>query len=405
MAKHHQKRKNFPPKPYAPKREDKGKAVSMSSDPPVDKDQCMWCKKMGPLLEELHWVLEAPEQIRWGLCNICRWISVFSYAKSTWWIDSGVTIHVANSLQEFHTRRTLRRGERSIRVVSSVEAEVEAIGELTLELNNSFILCLHNVLYVPSLSRNLIFILCMDDDGYDYQFGNGQCLILFDSKVVGLAFRQDKFYMLSMHENVNVVCNDENVVCNKQVSSSTNVSSKRKRCDDATSAKLWHYRLDHISRGVIERLIKDAILIPLHFSNSDYCIDCIKGKYAKQVKKSDAKWSEGILEIVHMNICDPFPVKSVDGFDSFITFMDDFLRYGYIYPIKKRLEALDKFKIFKVEVENQHNIKDKGCEIWPLVRVLLSPYLVWSSSWTFCEVLTGKWHSCPVLDIGRSSVE
>jgi hypothetical protein len=25
MAKHHQKRKNFPPKPYAPKREDKGK--------------------------------------------------------------------------------------------------------------------------------------------------------------------------------------------------------------------------------------------------------------------------------------------------------------------------------------------------------------------------------------------
>jgi hypothetical protein len=34
MAKHHQKRKN-----YAPKKEDKGKAVSTSSDHPVDKDQ------------------------------------------------------------------------------------------------------------------------------------------------------------------------------------------------------------------------------------------------------------------------------------------------------------------------------------------------------------------------------
>jgi hypothetical protein len=45
MVKHHQKRKNFPPKPYAPKREDKGKAVSTSSDPPMDKDQYMWCKK------------------------------------------------------------------------------------------------------------------------------------------------------------------------------------------------------------------------------------------------------------------------------------------------------------------------------------------------------------------------
>jgi hypothetical protein len=44
--------------------------------------------------------------------------------------------------------------------------------------------------------------------------------------------------MLSMHENANVVCNDENVVCKDNVSSSTNVSSKRKRCDDATLTKL-----------------------------------------------------------------------------------------------------------------------------------------------------------------------
>jgi hypothetical protein len=47
---------------------------------------------------------------------------------------------------------------------------------------------------------------------------------------------------LSMHENVNVVCNDENVVCKEKVSSSTNVSSKRKRCDVATLMKLWYYR-------------------------------------------------------------------------------------------------------------------------------------------------------------------
>jgi hypothetical protein len=91
-------------------------------------------------------------------------------------------------LQGFHTRGTLRRGERSIRVANDVEAEVEAIGELPLELNNSFILRLHNVLYVPSLSRNLISVSCLNDDGYDCQFGNRQYLILFDNKVVGLAF-------------------------------------------------------------------------------------------------------------------------------------------------------------------------------------------------------------------------
>jgi hypothetical protein len=69
-------------------------------------------------------------------------------------------------------RKTLRRGERSIRVVNGVDAEVEAIREFPLELNNGFILRLHNVLYVPSLSRNLISVSCLYDNGYDCQFGN-----------------------------------------------------------------------------------------------------------------------------------------------------------------------------------------------------------------------------------------
>jgi hypothetical protein len=76
--------------------------------------------------------------------------------------------------------------------------------------------------------------------------------------------------------------------------------------------------------GRIERLIKDDILHPLDFSNSDYCIDCIKGKYTEQVKKCEAKQNAGILEIIHMDICGLFPVKFVNEFDSFITFIDDF---------------------------------------------------------------------------------
>jgi hypothetical protein len=43
MAKHQQKRKNPPP----PRKKDKGKAMSTSSDQPVDKDQFKWCKRRG----------------------------------------------------------------------------------------------------------------------------------------------------------------------------------------------------------------------------------------------------------------------------------------------------------------------------------------------------------------------
>jgi hypothetical protein len=54
-----------------------------------------------------------------------------------------------------------------------------------------------------------------------------------------------------------------------------------------------------------------------------------------------------------------FSYEKYGCFDSFITFTDDYSRYGYIYPIKERNEALNKFKIFKAEVENQHNSKIK----------------------------------------------
>jgi hypothetical protein len=77
-----------------------------------------------------------------------------------------------------------------------------------------------------------------------------------------------------------------NSVCdvNENVYSSENINRKRKRTYDASS-KLWHYRLGHISRGRIERLVKNEILLPLEFSNLEQCIECIKGKYVKKIKK------------------------------------------------------------------------------------------------------------------------
>jgi hypothetical protein len=233
-----------------------------------------------------------------------------------------------------------------------VQANIEAIGDLSLELNNGFVFRLKEVLYVPSLRRNLISVSKLDDDGIDCHFGNDKCKILVNNECVGLAFRQDKLYLLSLDENANNVC-DENM----NDSPSANVTKKRKRIDDASS-KLWQCRLGHISRGRIERLIKESILLHLEFSDLEQCVDCIKGKYVRKIKK-DVKRSAGTLEIIHTDICGPFPMKSVDGYDSFITFPDDYSRYGYIYPIKERLEALDKFKIFKGEVENQHNKKIK----------------------------------------------
>jgi molybdopterin converting factor small subunit len=93
MAKHHQKRKNF-----SPKKEDKRKDVSTSSDQPMDKDQCKWCKRRGHYQKNcIEFLKHLNKQGEYHVTFVYE--SLFlSYSRSTWWIDSGATIHVANSL-------------------------------------------------------------------------------------------------------------------------------------------------------------------------------------------------------------------------------------------------------------------------------------------------------------------
>ena len=41
-------------------------------------------------------------------------------------------------------------------------------------------------------------------------------------------------------------------------------------------------------------------------------------------------------------------------------FIDDFSRYGYIFPLHEKLQSLDMFKNFKTEIENQLNKRIKS---------------------------------------------
>jgi hypothetical protein len=94
---------------------------------------------------------------------------------------------------------------------------------------------------------------------------------------VSCAFRHDKLHLLFIKNFINVISSENDV----NVSLSKN---KRKRIDDI-SLKLWHRHLGHISRS-IECLVKESIFLSLEFLDFKQCIDCIKDKYVKQIKKT-----------------------------------------------------------------------------------------------------------------------
>ncbi|RVW83737.1 Retrovirus-related Pol polyprotein from transposon TNT 1-94 [Vitis vinifera] len=116
------------------------------------------------------------------------------------------------------------------------------------------------------------------------------------------------------------------------------------------SSMLWHQRLRHISIQRIKRLVNDGVLSTLDFTDFHTCVDCIKGKQTNKSKKG-AKRSTNILEIIHSDIC--CPDMDAYGPKYFISFIDDYSRYMYIYLLHNKNEALGAFKVFKAEVEKQ----------------------------------------------------
>ena len=58
------------------------------------------------------------------------------------------------------------------------------------------------------------------------------------------------------------------------------------------------------------------------------------------------------LELVHTDLCGPMNVKAQGGNEYFISFIDDYTRYDYLYLIHHKSEALEKFREYKTEVDN-----------------------------------------------------
>ena len=82
------------------------------------------------------------------------------------------------------------------------------------------------------------------------------------------------------------------------------------------------------------------------------CESCLAGKaYRKPFIK--AVRATQPLELVHSDVCGPINVKACHGASYFLTLIDDYTRYGYVYLLSHRYEVLDCFKCFLAEVENQ----------------------------------------------------
>ncbi|GJW79517.1 retrotransposon protein, putative, ty1-copia subclass [Tanacetum coccineum] len=110
------------------------------------------------------------------------------------------------------------------------------------------------------------------------------------------------------------------------------VSNKRAKLD-LDSALLWHCRLGHISKKRIEKLQHDGLLNSTDLRAFEKCVPCMSGKMARKPYTHQVERAKDLLGLIHTDVCGPFKITSRQGANYFVTFTDDFSRYGYVYLV------------------------------------------------------------------------
>ncbi|GJZ24333.1 retrotransposon protein, putative, ty1-copia subclass [Tanacetum coccineum] len=130
------------------------------------------------------------------------------------------------------------------------------------------------------------------------------------------------------------------------------VSNKRVKLD-LDFALLWHCHLRHISKKRNEKLQHDGLLNSTVLRAFEKCVSCMSGKMVRKPYTHQVERAIELLGLIHTDVGGPFKIMSRQGASYFVTFTDDFSRYGYVYLLKHKHEVFETFKVFQKEVENQ----------------------------------------------------
>ena len=135
-------------------------------------------------------------------------------------------------------------------------------------------------------------------------------------------------------------CNDvyESVVCDNNLSNVLAIDSS----NELDHASLWHCRLGHVNKKRIAQLQKDGVLELFDLKSNDVCESCLLGKMTNSPFTGSLQRGEGLLDLLHTDVCGPFRSTTKGDNRYYLTFIDDNSRYGYLYLIKHKSDTFEK---------------------------------------------------------------
>ncbi|GJT69334.1 retrovirus-related pol polyprotein from transposon TNT 1-94 [Tanacetum coccineum] len=110
-----------------------------------------------------------------------------------------------------------------------------------------------------------------------------------------------------------------------------------------TKSWLWHRRLSHLNFGSINHLARHGLvrgLPKLKFEKDHLCSACALGKSSKKPHKPKSEdTNQEKLYLLHMDLCGPMRVASVNGKKYILVIVDDYSRFTWVKCLRSKDEA------------------------------------------------------------------
>ncbi|KAH9681067.1 Integrase catalytic domain-containing protein [Citrus sinensis] len=257
--------------------------------------------------------------------------------SDVWLIDSGATWHMTSRREWFHTYEPISGG--SVYMGNDHALEIAGIGTIKIKMFDGTIRTIGEGRHVNGLKKNLLSLGQMDSHGYKTHVENRIMKIVKGALVLMKAEKIGANLFMLKGETL-----QEADAC---------VTSNREE-----STMMWHLKLGHMSEQGLKILSERKLLPGLKSVSLPFCEHCVTSKQHRLKFSRSIARSKYILDLIHSDVWES-PDISMGGARYMVTFIDDYSRRCWVYPIKKKSDVFLVFKEYKARVELESGKKIK----------------------------------------------
>jgi hypothetical protein len=247
-----------------------------------------------------------------------------------WYVDTSATDNITSDLEKLAIRDKYNGGDQ-IHTASGAGMEIKHIGHSIVHTPTRN-LHLNNVLHVPKAAKNLISVHRLTKDNSAF-----------------LEFHPD-YFLIKDQVTKNTILRGS---CRKGLYPLPPSSTIKQAFGVVKpSFERWHSRLGHASAPIVSKVISMNNFPCLGESNKEsVCDACQKAKSHQLPYPKSHSVSTQPLQLIFSDVWGPSPF-CVGRNRFYVSFIDDYSKFVWLYPLKNKSEVFQKFNEFQNLVES-----------------------------------------------------